>query len=219
MKFLRRSEADTAESAEATAEEPAEAVPGGATKAHTPSKGRPTPKRRDAESKRRGPVAPPPRTTREAMKRNRGNKEERKALSAKRREARLKQRERMMSGDDKYLPPRERGPVKAYVRDLVDSQRTVLGLFMPLAIVVFLSLFFPSLVVQQYATLVCLLVFVLMIGQGLILGRKLTSMARQKFPKENIRGFSIGWYAFSRGIQLRRLRIPKPRVQAGAKVS
>lgn len=217
MKFLRRSEPETAETAEAG--ESAETVPTVAGRAHTPGKGRATPKRRDAEGRKRGPVAPPPRTTREAMKRGRGNKEERKALAAKRREGRVTQRQKMMAGDERYLPPRERGPVKAYVRDLIDSQRSVLGLFMPLAIIVFVSLFFPSVVVQQYATLVCLLVFVLMIGQGFLTGRKLVSMARAKFPKEDVRGFSIGWYAFSRGIQLRRLRIPKPRVQPGDKVS
>src|SRR5579884_3322216 len=47
-------------------------------KATTAGKGRPTPKRRDAEGRRRGPVPPPPRTQREAMKRARGNKEERR---------------------------------------------------------------------------------------------------------------------------------------------
>ena len=70
---------------------------------------------------------------------------------------------------------------------------------MPLAIVVFLSLFFPSLVVQQYVTLVCLLVFVLMIGQGLILGRQADlDGARRSSPRRTSGGFSIGWYAFSR---------------------
>jgi hypothetical protein len=218
VKFLRRSEPDTAETA-AAAEEVDESVPAAIGKSHTPAKGRATPKRRDAETKRRGPAAPPPRTTREAMKRGRGNKEERKALAAKRREGRVVQRQKMMEGDDRYLPARERGPVKAYLRDQIDSHRSVLGLFMPLAIIVFMSLFFQSVpVLQQYLTLITLLVFVMMIGQAVLTGRKLTSMARAKFPKEDIRGFRVGWYAFSRGVQLRKLRIPKPRVKPGDKV-
>ncbi|TDP96108.1 DUF3043 domain-containing protein [Labedaea rhizosphaerae] len=217
MKFLRRSESEPAEVVgEETSVDDEQVV---ASKAHTPAKGRPTPKRRDAEAKRRGPVAPPPRTSREAMKRNRGSKEERKELAARRREARLKQRERMMSGDDKYLPPREKGPVKAYIRDVVDSQRTVLGLFMPLAILVFISITVPSPVVQQYVTLISLLIFVMMIGQSVILGRKIADMARKKFPKEYIKTGGTIWYVATRAVQIRKLRIPKPRVKAGEKVS
>jgi hypothetical protein len=216
VKFLRRSEPDTAEPVvEETFDDEGQAV---SNRAHTPAKGRATPKRRDAESKRRGPVAPPPRTSREAMKRNRGNKEERKELSAKRREARLKSRERMMSGDEKYLPPREKGPVKAYIRDVVDSQRTALGLFMPLAIIVFVSITVPSPVIQQYVTLAAMLIFILMIGQSLILGRKIAGMAREKFPKELIKTGSITWYVATRGVQIRKLRIPKPRVKPGERI-
>lgn len=216
MKFLRRSESDTAEPVDET---PVDEEPVATSKAHTPAKGRATPKRRDAENKRRGPVAPPPRTSREAMKRNRGSKEERAALKARRLEARNKQRERMMAGDDKYLPKREQGPVRAYIRDLLDSQRTVLGLFMPLALLVLASIAVPSLVVQQYMTLLAMLSLILMVGQSVILGRKIARMAQEKFPKELIKTGSVILYVFSRGVQLRRLRIPKPRVKPGDRVS
>ncbi len=187
-------------------------------KAHTPGKGRPTPKRREAEQKRRGPVAPPPRTTREAMRRARGNKEERKALSAKRREIRLTQRERMMAGDEKYLMPRDRGPVKAYIRDLIDSRRNLLGLFMPLAILIFVALLVPDARVQSLTTLLCLLMLVAMIFEGVLSGRRITKLVREKYPKEPVRGLSIGWYAFIRASQIRKLRVPKPRVRPGDKV-
>ncbi len=53
-----------------------------ASRAYTPAKGRPTPKRREAESRRRGPVAPPPMTQREAMKRSRVNKADRRTAAA-----------------------------------------------------------------------------------------------------------------------------------------
>jgi hypothetical protein len=214
VRFLRRNA--TAESTDASevAEDDAPV-----NKAHTPGKGRPTPKRREAEGRRRGPVPPPPRTTREAIRRSRGNKEERKELTAKRREIRLAQRERMMAGEDKYLPARDRGPVKAYVRDVIDSKRNLLGLFMPLAIVVFIALLAPNANLQRYATLLCLVMLLAMIMEGVLNGRRLTRLSRAKFPRENIRGFSIGWYAFIRASQIRKLRIPKPRVQPGDKVS
>ena len=215
MRFLRRKEAES--TAEPDSGEDA-ATDEGRNKAHTPGKGRPTPKRREAEQRKRGPVAPPPRTTREAMRRARGNKEDRKELAAKRREIRVKQRERMMAGDDQYLMPRDRGPVKAYIRDLVDSRRNLLGLFMPLAILIFVALLVPDPRVQSLTTLLCLAMLVVMIFEGMLSGRRITRLVREKFPKEAVRGLSIGWYSFIRASQIRKLRVPKPRVRAGDKV-
>lgn len=215
MRFLRRKDADSADSEiDVTDDDAAEE----SRKGHTPGKGRPTPKRRDAEQRRRGPVAPPPRTTREAMKRARGNKEERKALNAKRREMRTQQRERMMAGDEQYLMPRDRGPVKGYIRDLVDSKRNLLGLFMPLALVIFVALLFPNPQVQSLTTLFCLLMLVAMIIEGVLAGRRITRLVRARFPKETVRGLSVGWYSFIRASQIRKLRVPKPRVSPGDKV-
>ncbi|MDQ3788770.1 MAG: DUF3043 domain-containing protein [Actinomycetota bacterium] len=218
MRFLRRKEADSTDVENDGGEVALTEEEIARNKAHTPGKGRPTPKRREAEQRRRGPVAPPPRTTREAIKRARGNKEERKELAAKRREIRATQRERMMAGDEKYLMPRDRGPVKAYIRDAVDSRRNLLGLFMPLAILIFIALLVPSPVVQSYTTLLCLLMLVAMIIEGVLLGGRLTRKVRAKFPKEPVRGLSVGWYAFIRASQLRKLRVPKPRVRPGDKI-
>ncbi|MBW4721679.1 DUF3043 domain-containing protein [Saccharothrix obliqua] len=209
MRFLRRN----ADEATPTAEEsPAELTP--AESSRTPGKGRPTPKRREAEGKRRGPVPPPPRTQREALKRMRGNKqskEERRAANAER-------RERMMAGEDKYLLPRDRGPVKAYVRDVVDSRRNLMGLFMPLAILVFVALLVPSAAIQQYATLLTAFMLLAMVIEGVVLGRMVVKRVRARFPKDTTRGLSLGWYSFIRASQLRRLRVPKPRVSYGADI-
>ena len=205
MRFLRRNSADSTDSAVEDADTAGE-EPG--HKAYTAAKGRPTPKRRDAEARKRGPVAPAPKTTREAMRRGRGNKDERRANARER-------RERMMAGDDKFLMPRDKGPVKAYVRDVVDSRRNLLGLFMPLAILVFVALLVPSPAIQQYATLLCLIMLVAMIFEGIVNGRRVAKLAKARFPKEVIKGGSIGWYAFVRGSQLRKLRVPKPRIRPG----
>jgi hypothetical protein len=218
VRFLRRKEAESTDVDNDGGEVGLAEEEAARNKAHTPGKGRPTPKRREAEQRRRGPVAPPPRTTREAMKRARGNKEERKELAAKRREIRATQRERMMAGDEKYLMPRDRGPVKAFIRDSVDSRRNLLGLFMPLAILIFVALLVPNPAVQSYTTLLCLLMLVAMVVEGILLGGRLTRKVRAKFPKEPVRGLSVGWYAFIRASQLRKLRVPKPRVRPGDKV-
>src|SRR3954449_12985484 len=73
-------------------------------------KGRPTPSRREAEAANKA-KAKVPRT--------------RKEIAAARRLARAdsstKVRQAMRSGDDQYLPARDRGPVRRFIRDYVDA--------------------------------------------------------------------------------------------------
>jgi hypothetical protein len=212
VRFLRRSTPSKvgADSSESAAPAPTESERGESTR--PVGKGRPTPKRREAERRRRGPAAPPPRTQREAArlaKANRPSREERRRLAEER-------RARMAAGDERYLLPRDRGPVKAYVRDLVDSRPHLMGLFMPLALVVVASLLVPVPAAQQYMSLFSLVALTVMIVEGVFLGASITRKARAKFPEERIGGLSTGWYAFTRASQLRRLRIPKPRVERGA---
>ncbi|GHF07207.1 hypothetical protein GCM10017786_46020 [Amycolatopsis deserti] len=218
MRFLRRNSTTTADSPETEAAEVAESVESH-TRGYTPAKGRPTPKRKEAEGKRRGPVAPPPRTMREAMKRNRELRKSNPVSKEERRRLAKERQERMAAGDDRYLLPRDKGPVKAYVRDLVDSRRHFLGAFMPLAIVVFVVLLVPYPAIQQYVTLLCMAAILVMAVEGYFNGRRIARLAREKFPKENISGRSLGWYAFVRASQIRKLRMPKPRVKVGEKVS
>ncbi|WP_177228538.1 DUF3043 domain-containing protein [Amycolatopsis sacchari] len=217
MRFLRRSGTTTEDSPETEAAEVAESVESH-TRGYTPGKGRATPKRREAEGKRRGPVAPPPRTTREAMKRNRELRKSNPQTKEERRAAAKERQARMAAGDERYLLPRDKGPVKAYVRDLVDSRRSLTGLFMPLAIVVLLIMFSPFPLLQQYVTLICMVLLVAIAIEGFFTGRRVARLAREKFPKEAINGRSLGWYAFVRASQIRRLRMPKPRVKPGETV-
>ncbi|OLT46978.1 hypothetical protein BJF85_00520 [Saccharomonospora sp. CUA-673] len=217
MRFLRRNNAEKTES-DAVDETVEESDGSHTPRGYTPAKGRPTPKRTEAEGKRRGPVAPPPTTTREAIRRNRELKKQNpvtKEDKEARRAAARERRERMMAGDERYLLPRDRGPVKAFVRDMIDSRRNVLGLFMPLAVLVFFSLLIPVVEIQQYATMVTTIFLLGMLAEGFLNGRRVANAARERFPNEHIRGASLGWYAFVRASQLRRLRVPKPRLKAG----
>lgn len=204
MRLLRRS-ADTAKDEPAPTQGPADTVRVG-------GKGRPTPKRREAEAKRRGPAPPPPRTQREAARLARANRPDK----AEQRRQSAERRERMAAGDDKYLMPRDRGPVKAYIRDVVDSRPHLMGLFMPLAVIVVLSVVLPFPGLQQYLSLFSLIALVTMVAEGILLGLSTTRKARAKFPDATIGGLATGWYTFTRASQLRKLRIPKPRVQRGA---
>ena len=212
MKLFGRGNADSSDdntdSSAATAEAPA---------IETVGKGRPTPKRRDAEAKRRGPVAPAPMTAKEARARRkatRGTKDERKAAAAERRANATQRRERMLAGDDAYLLPRDKGPVRAFVRDFVDARRNLVGMFMPLALVLILTMF-VSPALQQIVTLAMLIMFLFMVVEGVYLGRKINKMVRERFPDSAEGGMKLGWYAFVRASQIRKMRAPKPRVSPG----
>ncbi|MBF6485618.1 DUF3043 domain-containing protein [Nocardia otitidiscaviarum] len=218
VKFLRRGESSTTDdttSASSNGDSATVAEPN-----VTLGKGRPTPKRRDAEGRRRGPVAPAPMTAKEARARrkaNRGNKEQRKVAAAQRRAENADRRARMLAGEEQFLLPRDRGPVKGYVRDVVDARRNLLGLFMPLALVLILTMFLSP-VLQAYVTLAMLVMMVFMIAEGFVLGRIVNKRVRERFPDAEDSSFSLGWYAFVRASQLRKMRAPKPRVQPGASV-
>ncbi|MET8799676.1 DUF3043 domain-containing protein [Nocardia sp. NPDC004568] len=208
--------ADGSRAATATASATeADAAPGKA--APTAGKGRPTPSRREAEGRRRGPVAPPPMTSKEARarrKETRGSKEERKAASAERRAAAQDRRARMLAGEDKYLLPRDQGPVRAFVRDIVDGRRNLVGLFMPMALLLILSMFAAP-AWQSIITLAMLVMMVFMMAEGFLLGRIVNRRVRERFPKSTDTGFRLGWYAFVRASQMRKMRAPKPRVSPG----
>jgi hypothetical protein len=212
-------DAEAADDVEATADSDS------GTKASraTAPKGRPTPKR--DSSRRRGPIAPAPMTTAEARRRRkelRGPKlsrDERREDKVAKRAAMSERRERMMAGDDAYLLPRDKGPVRALARDIVDARRiSVLGLFMPAALgLIFVMLAVPQ--VQYYISPAMLILMGIMIVDGLLLGRKVNRLVDDKYPDHTEGGWKLGFYAASRASQLRRMRAPRPRVSRGEKVT
>lgn len=214
MSFLRRKPTDGNE------ESGADATAAPEEQAPIVGKGRPTPKRREAEGKR-GPVAPPPKTQREAMKRSKNlgkslTRDEKRAMARA-------NREKMMSGDDKYMMPRDRGKVRAYVRDLVDTRRNIAGILLPIAVLSFVVLLVPFAAVQSYGPLVLLFAIVAAIIDSIFFGRQIAQKVRQKFPNGDNSGLSmkgslLGFYAFNRACLIRRWRVPRPTVDSGAKI-
>ncbi|OBK17257.1 DUF3043 domain-containing protein [Mycobacterium asiaticum] len=189
----------------------------------TGPKGRPTPKRSAAQG-RKGPVAPAPMTAAEARARRKSlarpklSREERRAERTAGRARMTDSRERMMAGDEAYLLPRDKGPVRRYVRDVVDSRRNVLGLFMPSALFLLAAMFaVPQL--QFYMSPAMLVLMALMTIDGIVLGRKVGRLVDEKFPKNTESHWKLGLYAASRASQMRRMRAPRPQVERGASVS
>ena len=129
-------------------------------------------------------------------------------------------RERMMSGDDKYLLARDRGKVRAYVRDLVDSRRNVAGILLPIAVLSFVILLIPVPVLQAYGPLVLLVAIAAAVIDSVIFGRQMSRKVRDKFPNGDdsglsTKGSSLGFYAFNRACLIRRWRVPRSRVNPG----
>lgn len=169
----------------------------------TVGKGRPTPKRSEAERQRRFGGAPADRKAAAAQSKTRTRAE------------RIRKTEAMRRGEEWALPAKDKGPVKALARDYVDSKRRfsefyMYGLFL-LVILLFFSSHNP--VVSSDLPLVLLLMVVVMLIEGFFLGRKLKALAAERYPGESTRGLRI--YAAIRGLQIRKLRFPKPRVKVG----
>ena len=189
----------------------------------TAPKGRPTPKR-DA-AKRRGPVAPAPMTAAEARRRRKEtrqklSREERREFRAAQRERTSDRRDKMMAGEEEYLLPRDKGPVRRHVRNVVDARRNLLGLFMPIAFaLVFLMLAVPTPQVNGLVSIAMLVLVVIMLADALLLGRKVNKLVDAKFPKNTESGWRLGFYAASRASQLRRMRAPRPQVKRGDTVT
>ena len=107
--------------------------------------------------------------------------------------------------------------IRAFARDIVDSRRNLLGLFMPAAFfLLFIMLAAPKL--QFYMSPLMLLLTVAMMADGFLLARKVNKAVDAKFPDNGETRFKLGMYAVSRATQLRRSRVPRPRVERGAKV-
>jgi hypothetical protein len=188
----------------------------------TVPKGRPTPKRSEAR-RQKGPVAPAPMTAAEARARRKTlagpklSREERRAERTQSRARMSDRRERMMAGDEAYLLPRDQGPVRRFVRDVVDARRNVLGLFMPSALGLMAVMFaLPQL--SPYMSPAMLLLMTVMMIDGILLGRRVGKLVDAKFPSSDESHWKLSIYAAGRASQMRRMRAPKPQVERGADV-
>ena len=162
-------------------------------------KGRPTPSRKDAESKRKVSTLAPA-VGKEAKQRE-------KALA---RDRRVVAREAYMRGDENALPLRDRGPVRRFVRDEVDGRRSIGEYFLPIIFVVLLFSVVPNMTVNVIAIVLMYTVLLFAVVDGFFLSRKLKKQIIEKFPDANPKG--LGMYGWLRSTQMRRLRAPKPSV-------
>jgi hypothetical protein len=174
------------------------------------AKGRPTPKRSEAERGRRQGITGAP--SRSATSGRAGAK----ASSADQRADRLRRNEAMRRGEQWALPARDRGPVKQLARDYIDSRRRLSEYYMYLMIVLVVVLFIRQSGIQVYAEPIALVLILLVALDAIYLRFKLTKLVRERLPGESTRGLTM--YAVFRALQIRRFRVPPPRVQVGDQV-
>ncbi len=168
-------------------------------------KGRPTPSRREAEAARKA-----------QMKRPLSRKEQSQRQRAARAEIRRKQQEAMNAGDGKYLPARDQGPVKRFVRDYVDSRWNVGEFLLPILVLILaLSVtdqpWTPRVANSLWAATILTVAF-----DTWMLLRGVKRQVVERFGAEHLKG--VRFYALLRSTQLRRLRLPKPQVKRGAQL-
>jgi hypothetical protein len=173
---------------------------GGGSRSQTAAKGRPTPKRSEAEKRRRQPYSAP--ADRKAAVQQTRTRE---------RTARASRYAAAKRGENWALPRKDQGPVRALARDYVDSRRRLSEYYMYAVGALVLLLFVSSL--RVYADYLVLAVLVVMVGEGFLVGRNIARLAAQRYPGESTKGVKL--YAAIRSTQIRKLRMPAPRVKPG----
>ena len=169
------------------------------------AKGRATPTRAEQEAARKRPLVA---DTKEAKARARND------LAQQREKARAG----MAAGDDKFLPVRDKGPQRRFVRDYVDARINLGEAVMPAMVLVILATFVPLAAIQYWSFIVLWIFIVFVIGDMVLLSIRVKSAARAKFGAERTEK-GLGWYGAMRTIQMRFMRLPKPQVKRGQKVA
>ncbi len=169
------------------------------------SKGRPTPSRREAEAaaKARAKV---PRTRREQMV----------AQRSARSESSQSVRAAMKSGDERYLPARDKGPLRRFIRDFVDSRFSFIELMIPLLIVTMVLGYSGSPYLASIGNTILLGTIMLVILDMVTMRFKLRRELTRRFPEEPVKGTT--YYAVMRAMQMKFMRLPKSKVKIGQKL-
>jgi hypothetical protein len=219
--LFKRKSADEAETAPTAAEPTASTevtASEAANRRAVRDKNAPTPKRQAVKKKR--PPKNPPLTHKEAREQAKSqqgpkpDKDARRAAAAERREERQRIAEGQDRGDpafDQYHMPRDKGPERLLVRDIVDARRNVGQYFFLIAIIIMLGSGVESPLVQQVSLIAWVLVLIAFVVDSILLCRKVMRIVKQRYPKHAQRKAGLCWYAISRSIMFRKLRMPRPR--------
>lgn len=119
----------------------------------------------------------------------------------------------MMRGDERYLPARDRGPVRAFVRDWIDRRRRLSEFFVFIALGILFAGFVPNPQVQATVSLVWFSITAIVAIEIVLTLLRLNKALRERWPDKADRKGTM-FYAGMRALQIRKLRVPAPRVPA-----
>jgi Protein of unknown function (DUF3043) len=170
------------------------------------AKGRPTPKRNVAERNRRQPITG-------ARPAARPSTPEEKARA---REERTRKSQAMMRGETWALNPKDRGAARALARDFVDSKRRASEYLMYVLVLLLIGVFAGGKALQGIISPAILVVALVMLVESQLIKGGLRRLLNERMPNEPMKGLSL--YAFTRAMQIRRLRVPAPRVRPGDEI-
>ena len=165
-------------------------------------KGRPTPKRKDAQAKVKVSSLSPVVT-----------KEQKRAQKIAARQDRIGSRTAYLRGDENALPARDRGSERRFVRNYVDARRSIGEYFLPIIFVVLILTLIQIPAVQFGAIALMYVVLLVAVVDGIFLGRKIQRLVHAKYPSSSTKGLAM--YAWLRSTQMRRLRAPHPQTKVG----
>jgi hypothetical protein len=165
-------------------------------------KGRPTPSRREAEAAARA-RAKVPRTRKEIAK----------AQRAARVESSQRVRSAMKSGDERYFLARDKGPVRSFIRDFVDSRFSFIELMIPLLILTMALGYSGNPTAANMGNTILLGTMLLVVVDMLFMRRRMRRELTRRFPSESTKGTT--YYAVMRSLQMKFMRLPKPKVKIG----
>lgn len=185
---------------ETQAAPPQETVPTSSQK-----KGRPTPTRKQAEAANKA-RAKVPRT----------RKEQAAARRAARSENAARVRAGMRTGNDRDLLPRDKGPVKRFIRDYVDSRFLALEVLLPVMFVVVVLGWTGGRTIAAYLNTAMFALLLLVVFEGVRLRFRIRKEVRARFPEAPLSGTT--YYALIRAMQMRFMRQPKPQVRIGQRL-
>ncbi|MCD6639522.1 MAG: DUF3043 domain-containing protein [Nocardioides sp.] len=168
-------------------------------------KGRPTPTRKEAEAAARARARTP-----------RTRKEQLAAQRAARGESSSKVREAMRTGEERYLPARDRGPVRRFTRDYVDSRLSFIELMVPLLVVSMILGWSGSQAAVDFGNTVLFVTLMMIVVDGLFLRFRLRRELARRFPGESTKGTYL--YALMRSMQMKFMRLPKAQVKIGQRL-
>jgi hypothetical protein len=169
-------------------------------------KGRPTPSRKEAEAAAKARAKAP-----------RSRKEAAAAQRSQRAESSRKVREAMKTGDERYFLPRDKGPERRFVRDYVDARFSFLELMIPAMLVTLVMGYSGITALERVSNLMLFGMFLLIIIDILTIRWRLRRELVRRFPSETHKGTT--WYAVSRSMQMKFMRLPKPQVKIGERLS